>query len=184
MRHLSVILVAGFLLVGLPALSGANPPDIPDGWHKVYQFNLIGHPGEYTGGCGEGNRVFVERDARGATMLITDGDSWDIVECNATGHNRAEMTTRDAGHYAVFVRMLGRPGGHLNVCVNTYEDYLAGETLCLVGEFDLTRGHGQSRFGLLPREIFDASLEDLMWEMDTNSDFRIAQFRVYEIPEE
>jgi hypothetical protein len=61
-------------------------------------------------------------------------------------------------------------------------DFLNGETLCLLGTIDLTRGNGQSKFTLAPSSMFDASLEDLMWTVDTNSDFRIAQFRVYSRP--
>jgi len=30
--------------------------------------------------------------------------------------------------------------------------------------------------------MFDASLQDLMWTVDTNSNFRIVQFRVYSRP--
>jgi len=183
MRHFATALVIAVVLVAsLPLLASANPPDIPQGWHKVYQFNLIGHPGEYSGGCGEGNRVFVERDARNATMLVVNGGSWDITDCNATGHNTAEMTTRDAARYAVFVKMLGKPGGNLRICADYYSDYVAGEDMCLLGYLDLTRGR-HSRFTLAPSSMFDASLEDIIWQIDTNQDFRIAQFRVYEIPE-
>jgi hypothetical protein len=93
-QFVSVLALAGAFLVGFATLSAANPPGIPDGWHKVYQFNMIGFPAdqEYTGGCGQGNRVFVNRDAHNATMLVTDGPSWDIIDCNATADNRAEMT--------------------------------------------------------------------------------------------
>jgi hypothetical protein len=30
--------------------------------------------------------------------------------------------------------------------------------------------------------MFDAGLEDLSWSVDTNADFRIVQFRVYQLP--
>jgi hypothetical protein len=30
--------------------------------------------------------------------------------------------------------------------------------------------------------MFDASLEDIVWTVDTNADFRIAQFRIYSRP--
>jgi hypothetical protein len=175
-------LAAGFLVLSTQA--DANPPGIPAGWHKAYQFNMIGYPAgqEYTGGCGQGNRVFVNRDAHNARMLVTDGGSWDITDCNATADNTAEMTTNEAGRYAVFVRILGQPGGHLHICADTYEDYTAGETLCLLGTIDLTRGHGQSRFSMAPSTMFDASLEDIVWQIETNPEFRIAQFRVYELP--
>ena len=74
------------------------------------------------------------------------------------------------------------PGGRIQICADTYEDALAGEQLCLLGTIDLTRGPGRSRLQLAPPSMFDASFEDILWDIDTNTDFRIAQFRVYEIP--
>ena len=178
---LSLVLVSsGFMI----ATAWANPKDIPAGSRKVYQFNMIGYPAgrEYTGGCGEGNRVFVNRDARHAHMLVTNGTSWNITDCNATSDNRGELTTSEASRYDVYVRLLGRPGGQLRICADTYEDHLTGEHLCLLGTIDLTRGSGQSKFSLAPSTMFDASLEDIVWSIDTNRDFRLAQFRVYARP--
>jgi len=182
-RFLSILVLACAGLVGLSAAPRANPPNVPGGWHKVFQFNLIGYPGkDYTGGCGAGNRVFVNRDDKGATMLVTNGTTWNITDCNATGDHRAEMTTVDVAKYAIFVRILGKPGGTLHACADSLVDFAAGDTLCLLGTIDLTRGKGQSKFDIAPSTMFDASLEDIIWTMDTNSDFRIAQFRVYEMP--
>ena len=96
MRNKTPIVVLALLaMTGLLSTrdARANPKDIPAGWHKVYQFNMIGYPEgqEYTGGCGQGNRVFVNRGARNARMLVTNGSSWDITDCNATTDNSAEM---------------------------------------------------------------------------------------------
>src|SRR5262245_60999416 len=89
-----IVIVALALMTAMAAnLAVANPRDIPPGSHKVYQFNLIGHPGEYTGGCGNGNRLFVDRGTNHATVLITNGSSWDVTNCNATANNRGEITT-------------------------------------------------------------------------------------------
>lgn len=33
----------------------------------VYNWNLVGTPGDYDGGCGNGHRVFVQRDAKTST---------------------------------------------------------------------------------------------------------------------
>ena len=184
MHRYKIVQVASMVILGcvsLCAVSNANPPDIPAGWHKVYQFNLIGHPNkDYTGGCGEGNRIFVNRDANNAQLLVTNGTSWDITDCNATGNHRATLTTNEAAKFAVFVRILGKPDGHVFACADSVQD--AGEDLCLLGFIDLTRGKGQSKFSLAPSSMFDASLIDIVWTIDTNSDYRIAQFRVYEIP--
>jgi hypothetical protein len=178
-----VLAVLVLLVAALTDLAFANPRDIPAGSRKVYQFNLIGHPGEYTGGCGNGNRLFVDRGANHAHVLVTNGSSWDVTDCNATADNRGELTTSEAGQYDVYVRILGRPGGRLHICADTFEDHESGEHLCLLGTIDLTRGSGRERFQLAPSSMFDASLEDIMWSIETNTLFRLAQFRVYTHPE-
>ena len=178
-----IIALSCIALVSLTKNVAANPRGIPAGWKKEYQFNLIGFGGkEYLGGCGSGNRVFVNRDARNASLTVTNGDYWNITDCNATGGHGAELTSNEAGRYAVFVRILGRPGGTLQVCADEFVDSLTGDTLCLQGTINLTRGKGQTKFGVTPATMFDASLENILWTIDTNRDFRIAQFRVYRIP--
>lgn len=163
----------------------ANPKNIPAGSKKVYSFNVIGYPAgrTYDGGCGEGNRIFVNREANNAQIRITNSSSgWNVLDCDATSDRTATLATYQPGLYDVYVRILGKPGGTLSICADTYEDFLAGETLCLLGTINLTRGSGQSKFQLAPATMFDATLADLMWTAQANADFRIAQFRVYQRP--
>jgi hypothetical protein len=160
----------------------ANPPGVPAGSKLAYKFNMIGRPGIYSGNCGGGDRLFVLRDARGAHILVTNGPSWNVTDCNATGDHWGAITTNEVNRYNVYMRILGKLGGHLRICGDTYTDYLSGETLCLLGTIDLTRGSGQSKFQVAPSAMFDASLEDIIWTVDTNSDFRIVQFRIYAMP--
>ncbi len=186
MQKFALVLLVTVIAATVVAGSAlAVPKDIPAGSKLVYKWNVIGYPAGkmYTGGCGEGNRLFVNREANHAQILITDGTSWNVTDCNATADNRGEITTNGAGLYDVYVRILGKVGGHIYICADTYEDFLAGETLCLLGTIDLTRGKGQSKFQLAPASMFDASLEDIMWLVDTNADFRICQFRVYQRPQ-
>jgi hypothetical protein len=177
--------VALALTLASAAAVQANPKDIPAGSKLVYNFNVIGFPAgkTYDGNCGDGHRVFVNREAHGAQVLVQNSTTgWSVVDCNATGDHRAVLATNQAGVYDVYVRILGKPGGNIKICADTFEDFLAGETLCLLGTIDLTRAAGQSKFQLAPSAMFDASLEDLIWTVDTNRDFRIVQFRVYERP--
>ena len=151
----------------------------PRGKH-VYSWNLIGVPNEYQGDCGDGRRIFVQRDVNNAKIEITNGSTWSIVDCNGTGSHLAEMTSNDLGIYDVYVRILGKPGGTLHVCADAVID--VDEVLCPLGTIDLTRGTGQSKFvKVQPETLFDASAQDVFWEVQTNTDFRIAQFRVYEV---
>ncbi|HTH26178.1 MAG TPA: hypothetical protein VL919_13760 [Vicinamibacterales bacterium] len=152
----------------------------PRGRH-VFSFNLIGTPGDYEGGCGQGRRVFVERNARQAQIVFRDhDDGWHIEQCDATGGDVAEIHSDSLGTLDVYARILGKPSGRLQVCADTVEDVVAGETLCALGTIDLTREGGRSRFKVQADSLFDASLEDIMWNVDTNSEFRIVQFRVYQ----
>ena len=152
----------------------------PRGRH-IFSWNLIGTPGDYEGGCGQGRRVFVERDARQAQIVFRDhNDGWHIEQCDATGGDVAEIHSDELGTFDVYARILGKPNGRLQVCADTVEDVLAGEVLCALGTIDLTREGAKSRFKVQADSLFDASLEDIMWNVDTNSDFRIVQFRVYQ----
>ena len=163
----------------------AVPGDITPGSKLVYSFNLIGYPDgrTYEGGCGNGHRIFVNRDAKGAQLIVRNSaGGWDITDCNATIGKTAELRTSDVGTFDIYVRILGKPGGHIRACVDTLADALAGEILCQVGVLELTRTKGQSKFQLAPSAIFDASNIDLLWTIDTNADYRIAQFRVYQRP--
>lgn len=202
-----VLGIVGGLAVSFATLTAkANPPGIPQGLHKVWQFNLIGHPGDYNGNCGNGHRMFVDRDAHHAHIIIEDdNDGWHIEDCNATGNNKGRLHTDQVGIYAIYVRILGQPGGELDICADTLDDHTGtcsngndpcvtdadcngggvcelGENAhtCLLGIIDLTRGNGRSNFSLAPSSMFDAELEDIIWNVDTHN-FRLAQFRVYEI---
>jgi len=163
----------------------AVPHPITPGSKLVFNFNVIGKPAtqSFNGDCGDGHRIFVNRDAKAAQILVTNSTTgWSIEDCNATADHRAVLATNQAGIYDIYVRILGKPGGNIHVCADTLSDFLSGETLCQIGTIDLTRGKGQSKFTLAPSAMFDASLIDIMWTVDTNADFRIAQFRVYQRP--
>ncbi|UCF78869.1 MAG: hypothetical protein JSW03_00900 [Candidatus Eiseniibacteriota bacterium] len=173
-----------FVLVSAaPAL--AVPKDVEPGSKLVYKFNIIGYPAGklYTGNCGQGHRIFVNREANHTHIRITDAnDGWYVSDCDATGTSWAEIHSDRMDIYDVYVRILGKPGGHINICADPFTDYTTHEHLCLLGTIDLTRGKGQSKLSIKPSQIFDASMMDIMWKVETNSDFRIAEFRIYARP--
>ena len=193
MRHsesrnrLSYVMASIFcslLLLAATTAASANPRPIPAGSKLVFNFNVIGYPAgkTYGGDCGDGHRIFVNREAKGAVVRVLNSTTdWSIVDCNATSDHAAALATNQAGIYDIYVRILGKIGGSLHVCADTLTDFQNGETLCQVGSIDLTRGK-QSKFSIAPSAMFDASLIDLIWTVDTNADFRIAQFRVYSRP--
>src|SRR5262249_44292406 len=114
--------------------------------------------------------------------LVQDGSSWSVLDCNATTDHQAILQSADVGIYDIYARILGKPGGHINICGDLTIDPTTGDTLCLAGTIDLTRGKGQSKFQLAPSMLFDAGLAEVLWTIQTNSDFRIVQFRVYSRP--
>lgn len=187
MRKLRVLAAAlGALLVSLAPVSmaGANPPDVPAGYKLAYNFNLIGFPAgqEYTGGCGEGHRIFVNRGANHAHIEVRDhNDGWHVADCNATADNRAELHTDEVGTFKVYARILGKPSGTLRICAEILYDPDTHAHLCELGTFTLHRESGQSKFQLVPDSLFDASLYNIIWSVWTNFDYRIAQFRVYKV---
>ncbi|HEY2953922.1 MAG TPA: hypothetical protein VGK89_01590 [Candidatus Eisenbacteria bacterium] len=164
------------------AIAGPNP--IPAGSKLVFNFNVLGYPAgqSYNGSCGNGHRIFVNREASKAQVLVTNGSDWSVLDCDATADKQAHLQTSQPGLYDVYMRILGKPGGHIHVCGQTLTDFLSGDTLCLLGTIDLTRDKGQSKFTLSPAAMFDATLADLLWTVDTNAEFRIVQFRVYSRP--
>ena len=160
----------------------AAPPGVEPGLKKVFQFNLIGRPNAFNGSCGGGSRMWVERDDHHAHIEIHDEDAgWYIEDCDATGGNRGVLVTDEVGDYVVYARILGKPGGKIDICADTLADHDAGEELCEVGTFSLNREGGKSQFSVAPSALFDAELEDLIWSIDVNKDYRISQFRVYKL---
>jgi len=191
MRHASftgsplAVCVTAMLCVAV--LAGgvhAAPNPIPAGSKLVYNFNVLGYPAgqTYTGNCGNGHRIFVNREASKAQVLVTNGSDWTVLDCNATSDHQASLQTSQVGTYDIYMRILGKPGGNIHICGQTLVDFTSGDTLCLLGTIDLTRSSGQSKFTIAPAAMFDASLGDLLWTVDTNTNFRIVQFRVYTRP--
>lgn len=176
---------AMFAMIGMmgifPAQVFAAPPGVGDeAGKKVYQFMMIGRPNPFNGDCGEGNRVFVEADDPHAHMVITDGDSWNVTDCNGTDGHRAELTTADAGQYVIYAVAKGKPGTGISVCADYLETHDSEGDLCEIGTFEIRKDGGKTNFNLVPAKYFDASLEDLIWSIDVDGQAKI-QFRVYEL---
>ena len=175
---------AALLALFLASVAAANPQNIAPGSKLVFGFNVIGKPADqsFAGGCGGGRRIFVNRDANSAHINVTNGNFWAVLDCDATSDHTAVLQSSQVGIYDIYTRILGKPGGHLHICGDLTIDPVTGDTLCLAGTLDLTRAKGQSKFQIAPSSLFDASLADVLWTVDTNPDFRIAQFRVYSRP--
>jgi len=179
MAALAAILLA--TLVVAP-VAYANPQGIPSDQQKVYQFNYIARPDNGSvPSCGEGNKVFTVRGATGHILWHQDLTAPpNVVDCltESLDGDWAQVNV-DAPFgttkYFVYVKLLGKPTGTLRICVNTVTDEL-GDHLCLLGDITLTK---DKKFTLVSK-LFDGIYEDIVWHLDVNSDFRIAQVRLYE----
>src|SRR5262249_53884623 len=106
----------GSSLTAPTALTSAVVPQRGNGTPAgklVFNWNLIGTPHDYSGGCGDGHRIFVNRDVKNAHITIQDAnDGWSIVDCNATGGDLAGMHSDPFGVFGVFVPIPGETRRH------------------------------------------------------------------------
>src|SRR5690349_7976286 len=108
-----VAVLCSLFFMSTAAPASANPAPIPAGSKLVFNFNVIGYPAgqTYGGNCGDGHRIFVNREAKGAQVRVTNSTTdWSIVDCNATSDHQAVLATSQAGIYDIYVRILGKPG--------------------------------------------------------------------------
>ena len=179
MAALAAILLATLVIA---PVAYAAPAGIPSDQKKVYQFNYIARP--ENGGvpsCGQGNKIFTERGATGHILWHQDLTAPpNVVDCltESLDGDWAQVNV-DAPwgttKYYVYVRLLGKPTGTLRICQNTVTDEL-GDHLCLLGDITLTK---DKKFTLVSK-LFDGIYEDIVWHLDANDDFRIAQVRLYQ----
>ena len=176
--------VVMFALAGMAGGLGSQvfADPAPEGTKKVYQFNLIAKPNSFEGNCGNGDRLFVDANDKSSQLKIQGGDQWNITDCNATSDRRGVLEIDEAGDYVVYAIAHGKPGTGIDVCadyVGVYDDEEL-DNLCEVGTFSISRDNGKSQMKLVPSELFDTSLEDIIWDIDSTGAPKI-QFRVYQV---
>lgn len=143
---------------------------------KVFGWMLIGRPNNYDGGCGEGNRIFVDANSNRESIKVVDGEKWNISQCNGTSGNQAIIESTDVGSYTVYAVAKGKPG--TGVDLSCYVEDEQGNVLCDIASFEIRKDGGKTQFKVVPSELFDASLEDIIWNVDVDGQAKI-QFRVY-----
>jgi len=177
--------IAMFAVVGMMGFttSAFAAPQPEPGKNKVFQFNLIARPNNYDGGCGEGNRIFVNADDSSSRIRVTDDpdtNQWNILDCNATDDRTALIEVDETGDYIVYAIAHGKPGTGISICADYVSEYDGDGDLCEVGTFSINRDGAKSQFKLVPSELFDPTLEDIIWDVDSTGQAKI-QFRVYEV---
>jgi len=173
--------IAMFAIVGGMSFTTAHAVPQPEpGNTKAYQFNLIARPNDYDGGCGDGNRIFVNADDSSSQIKVFEGSTWNVTDCNATNDRRASLEVDGVGTYKVYAIAHGKPGTGISICADYLSQYDGDGDLCEVGNFSINRDGGKSGFKLVPSALFDASNEDIIWDVDATGQTKI-QFRVYEV---
>ncbi len=177
--------VTMFALVGMMGGLGtqvfADPA--PDGYKKVYQFNMIAKPNSFEGNCGNGDRLFIDANDKSSVLRITYGEEWNITDCNATSDRRGVLEVAEIGEYVVYAIAHGKPGTGIDVCVDyesDFQDADADGILCEIGSFDIKRENGKSQMKLINADFFSPDLEDILWDIDSTGAPKI-QFRIYQV---
>ncbi|MFB5610762.1 MAG: hypothetical protein ACE5RT_03045 [Nitrosopumilaceae archaeon] len=183
--------VAMFAIVGMMGVFSNHEafanPKTEDGnkieGKKVFNWMLIGRPNSYDGGCGDGNRIFVDADSKRESIRVEDGEKWNVTQCNGTGNNQAVIESADAGSYTVYAVAKGKPGTGVKLSCDvddpTSDD--PDDKLCEITDFEIRKEGGKTQFKVVPTQLFDASLENIIWTVDVDGQVKI-QFRVYENP--
>uniref|UniRef100_A0A6U6JWS4 Secreted protein n=1 Tax=Odontella aurita TaxID=265563 RepID=A0A6U6JWS4_9STRA len=157
------------------ALKG-GPPGSPEG-KKVFSFNMVGHPKDPTiPSCNNnGNRIFVESTGNSKIEVYQDS-SYDIFCQQGNGGDKYALSVPDVGTFDVYVRILGKPDGTLDITACDLYD----TDECLVDTFSIKRNTGKSSFTVATNQLFSDKYEDILWKVETDN-FKVAQFWFYEL---
>lgn len=203
---MAIVLVVGLVVAfsGI-ALAGVGN-DAPSGSH--YNLNIIGvqNPKNQNMNCGNGHRIFVGLNKSGdrvtTRILLTQGDSFAVLDCNGTDDGWAEFQLpapapgddpEEETLYTVWIRV---PGNRKNffaemaLCGGYFEDPNDKTSWVEVQCNDpitLPITGKKQKFTNVTREllflvgygwIFNGELENYLWEYD-NYGLKLVQIRLY-----
>lgn len=156
-----------------------------------YNLNIIGVPNQMNDNFdgGNGSRIFVSRT--GTTQFYVYGDdttSYAVLDHDGTdgkvggGVGDPGITfpydeTSDTWQAEVYVRLVGPNDPENKVHWKTYYDWDGNEWL-KVTEFDIKRGT-PSKFQCKTGQMLIDRYQDILWEMQPGTKFRILQMRIY-----
>jgi hypothetical protein len=172
----------------------------PSGAH--YNLNIIGVPKakQAVDTTNNGNRIFVNLYGQGTKIWLTPGDDFKVLDYDGTDGSAALQMldpypgTTTTATYKIYVRVLGKPGGSMNLTSGFVDEY--GNYWYSLESVILTREKGQSKFsdktlqlttvyvdkngdGTAERYyLFDNALWDYFWNYDNNG-CKLLQMRIY-----
>ncbi len=193
-------IVAGLVIamvVGLGlTFDGPNGNGAPSGYHK--NLNIIGVPNDknenYTGG--NGSVVFVDRTGS-TTFYVQGGNSYEIRDHDGTdgevgtGPNPLSpdyepgiifpydaAITGQTWRVQIWVRLVGPTDPGNTADWSSY--YWDGAFWQPWASFTLSKS---SKFSLKTAQLLANGYENMMWELDPGTKFRICQMRIYFLDE-
>lgn len=154
-----------------------GPPGSPEG-KKVFNFNMVGHPKDSTiPSCdNNGKRIFVESSKQTKVEVYQDTSGYDIDCDDGNGGTNYALSVPTVGTFDVYVRILGKPGGTLDIKACDLNE--TGD--CLLDTFSITRKAGKSSFTVATSKLFSDEYDNILWTVDANN-FKVAQFWFYEL---
>jgi len=169
----------------LPAFAGVNGNGSPSGRH--FNINIIGVPNQKNTNFdgGEGSRIFVLRTGM-TSFYVQGGTSFAILDHDGTdgyvGWSRTspglifpyDATATPTWRVAIYVRLLGPTDSSIRW--TSY--YFDGSGWALIAQFTLKRDT-PSKFSLKTGDLLMDGYQDILWELDQKTDFRLVQMRIY-----
>ena len=200
---LTLVLGSGLALADKPMKDGVNynGNGMPSGKH--YNINLIGVSNpkgwDLTKG-GNGARIFVDRTGV-TTFYVNGGDHFEIVDHDGTdgyvgthipGSTATNETTGDPGgagiifpydageaqtwRVQIWIRLMGPKGSEVNFKSYYYD--ASGQIYVFWDEFDLDKNNPPTKFTEKTGKLLANGYQDMLWEMDPGTKFRICQMRI------
>jgi len=183
----SVIMISSLVLACLmlpafvlPAFAGNGSPS---GHH--FNINIIGVPNQkntnFNGG--DGSRIFILRTGT-TSFYVQGGTSFAILDHDGTDgsvgsqsspgltfpYDTATLTWR----VAIYVRLLGPTDSS----IRWTSSYFDGSSWILFAQFTLKR-EKPSKFSLKTSELLIDGYQDILWQLDQKTNFRLLQMRIY-----
>jgi len=175
--------ITALFSIAYPAFATGN--GAPSGQH--INLNIIGVPNakneNFDGG--NGARIFVSRTGQ-TQFYVHGGTSYQVLDHDGTdgkvGTGLADpgivfpydATAEQTWRVQIYVRLLGPKGSEVTWTSYFYDE--VGAAYVLWSSFTLTK---DTKFQMKTGDLLANGYQDMMWELDPVTNFRLCQMRIY-----
>jgi hypothetical protein len=179
--------ITALFSIAYPAFATGN--GAPSGQH--INLNIIGVPNakneNFDGG--NGARIFVSRTGQ-TQFYVHGGTSYQVLDHDGTD-GKVGTSVTDPGivfpydasiadktwRVEIYARLLGPKGSEVDWASYFYDtDAVGGATYVLYSSFTLTK---DTKFQVRTGDLLANGYQDMLWELDPVSNFRLCQMRIY-----